>query len=159
MRPDIALGAKPSGGAKGAVDGFPRQAHDAYPQLVRYAMRGLALTLVTVVAAGYAGPAIYENAGGQCEAVARRVAGGADMPPGARAMAIGVGSFIAARLVAEKYPQIPSSVSCAWVYWRLAWNPDGANDMFAGDSGRDTTAEELLRTTPQGRVTGNRLRD
>ena len=120
---------------------------------------GLLLALVTMIAAFYAVPAIWENAGGQCEALARRAIGRADMPASARAMTVGVGSFIAARLVAEKYPQIPSSVSCAWVYWRLAWNPDGAKDMFAGDSGREPTAEELLRAAPMGRATGNHLRD
>ena len=75
---------------------------------------------------GLCGSGHLRERGRPCEAVARRVASGADMPPGTRAMAVGVGSFIAARLVAEKYPQIPSSVSCAWVYLRLAWNPDGA---------------------------------
>jgi hypothetical protein len=122
-------------------------------------MRGLALIMVGIVAALYAVPAIFENAGGQCEALARRATIDADMPAGAKTMAVGVGSFIAARLMAEKYPMVPSSVSCAGVYWRLVWNPDEAKEMFAGDNDRNALAEELLRAAHQGRAPGNRLRD
>ena len=92
------------------------------------------LTGVAVIAAVFFGvPAVKEGTSGECDALSARI-----IAPTARAdqsdkdtagmMSMFAGTITTA-MVTMRYPNIPSGVSCAALYWRTLVDPDFARQL------------------------------
>ena len=111
------------------------------------------LLLAVTVGALHAAPAPFEGSSRQCEAVAHlaasTIAAHSDKPA-LEAITIGTGTLMASRYAKTHNPDLPVSVTCAGLYYRIALDPDGARFMLEGDNeaSRGMTAESLFHVRP-----------
>jgi hypothetical protein len=100
----------------------------------RLAVKSLLLVGLCVLGA-YASPQFVENAAGQCEAAAMRMmrdeAKDAGRDEAMNAISRGIATLVVSTAMEQKFRSMPSSASCAILYWSAVADPKGTRENFA----------------------------